>query len=88
MNNSIWNTCIHAAITKAKLASTLIPLNEVNEMISELEKLKKPLPSTSKEPEAVHGNEAGKGVCRTFYPDGKTTSATTCMFCGKEKWQH
>ena len=25
-------------------------------------------------------------LCRTFFPDGKTTSATKCQFCGKEKW--
>lgn len=27
-------------------------------------------------------------VCRTFFPDEKTTSATKCQFCGKEKWEH
>ena len=27
-------------------------------------------------------------LCRTFFPDGKTTSATKCQFCGKEKWEH
>lgn len=27
-------------------------------------------------------------LCRTFLPDGNTTSATTCQFCGKEKWRH
>lgn len=27
-------------------------------------------------------------VCRTFMADGKTTSATKCIFCGKEQWEH
>lgn len=27
-------------------------------------------------------------LCRTFFPDGRTTSATKCQFCGKEKWEH
>jgi hypothetical protein len=27
-------------------------------------------------------------LCRTFFPDGRTTSATKCKFCGKEKWEH
>lgn len=29
-----------------------------------------------------------KQLCRIFFPDGKTTSATKCQFCGKEKWEH
>lgn len=53
MNNSIWNTCIGEAIRKAKLSGTLIPSNEVDEIISELEKLKR---TTPKEPETVQGN--------------------------------
>lgn len=36
-----------------------------------------------KEPTAEH-----KFTCKTFLPDGKTTSATRCQFCGKEKWEH
>ena len=27
-------------------------------------------------------------LCRTFLPDGTTTSTTKCRFCGKEKWEH
>lgn len=27
-------------------------------------------------------------LCQTFLPDGKTTSASKCQFCGKEKWEH
>ena len=27
-------------------------------------------------------------VCRIFMADGKTTSATKCIFCGKEQWEH
>lgn len=27
-------------------------------------------------------------LCRTFLPDGRTTIATKCQFCGKEKWEH
>lgn len=64
MNNSIWNTCIGEAIRKAKLSGTLIPSNEVDEIISELEKLKR---TTPKEPETVQGNDE-KGVTDNFIP--------------------
>jgi hypothetical protein len=26
--------------------------------------------------------------CRNFLSDGTTTSASKCIFCGKEKWEH
>lgn len=28
------------------------------------------------------------GICKTFVPDYRTTSATKCRICGKEKWEH
>ena len=40
---------------------------------------------------AVHKPDAigqSEQLCRTFFSDGKTTSATRCQFCGKEKWAH
>ena len=37
---SVWNTCVGEAIRKAKLSSTLIPIEDVKEIISELEYLK------------------------------------------------
>jgi hypothetical protein len=27
-------------------------------------------------------------ACPQFFPDGKSTSATKCQFCGREKWEH
>ena len=27
-------------------------------------------------------------LCRNFQPDTYTTSATKCVFCGKESWEH
>lgn len=41
IKKSIWNTCIGAAISKAKLSATLIPQNEIEDIISQLEKLKR-----------------------------------------------
>jgi len=41
--------------------------------------------------EKLRNTEAGEPVeqlCQTFFPDGKTTSATKCQFCEKEKWEH
>lgn len=40
MTTSIWNTCIDAAITKAKLAGTLLPREQIEEMVAKLEKFK------------------------------------------------
>lgn len=40
MNTQIWNTCITEAIRKAQLASTLIPMKEVNEIVLKLKQLK------------------------------------------------
>lgn len=38
-NQSIWNTCIGEAIRKAKLASTMISKDEVDEIITRLQSL-------------------------------------------------
>lgn len=37
---SIWNTSINEAIRKAKLGSTVYPLEEIKEVIEKLEELK------------------------------------------------
>jgi hypothetical protein len=36
----------------------------------------------------LHLSDVRNSVCRTFCMNGKTTSATKCMFCGREKWEH
>lgn len=41
LKKDVFNTCIHAAITKAKLSSTLLSIEDVEAIINQLEKLKK-----------------------------------------------
>lgn len=41
MKKSVFNTCINAAISKAKLSGTLISADDVEDIINQLEKLKK-----------------------------------------------
>ena len=36
--------------------------------------------------EQLRKHAVSNSVCRTFMADGKTTSATNCIFCGKEQW--
>lgn len=38
--------------------------------------------------QALRIHDVGRSEHRTFFPDGRTTSATKCQFCGKEKWEH
>jgi len=62
--------------------------DSIQEMKTEMETMKQSILTIQMQLTGIYAEPAPLVKCTTFMPDGLTTSATKCKFCGREKWDH